>query len=128
MNFPSSIPATFIWEFPGVLYPGGLINGRLFGCCLQLDWTITGARGRGGAKEQKFTVWVYLIVIIRGTSSSCVQYIGSLRSRSTAPKYKTLRTGSRENLGTRLLCLEDDQFAVNSSLFIQIGILQSFSF
>ena len=52
--------------------------------------------------------------------------IGSIRSRSTAPNYKTLRTGSRENLGTRLLCLEDDQFAVNSSLFIHIGILQEF--
>ena len=75
---------------PGVLYPGGgLINGRFFGCCLQLNWTITGARGGGGAEEQKFTVWVYLIEIIRGTSSSCVQYIGSIRSRSTAPKYKT---------------------------------------
>ena len=113
---------------PRGLISGGAYKWTFFGCCLQLDWTITGARRGGGAKEQKFTVWVYLIVIIRGTSSSCVQYIGSIRSRSTAPKYKTLRTGSRENLGTRLLCLEDEQFAVNSSLFIQIGILQSFSF
>ena len=128
MNFPSSIPATFIWEFPGVLYPGGAYKWTFFWLLFTARLDYNWGEGGGGAKEQKFTVWVYLIVIIRGTSSSCVQYIGSIRSRSTAPKYKTLRTGSRENLGTRLLCLEDDQFAVNSSLFIQIGILQSFSF